>query len=214
MGNIIKTESRSGFYRIPDDGLGYYLGRRAAGRLWGQPFIILFLIELGERWFPLSRNRPFGIGDIAEENAGSMPDHQTHRHGSAVDLFIFHKDGLKRDDRLNGFSFREPEKYDQETTLQFVTLIKEFSLRYGMQQILYNDNEVNSEANKAGGYPPVKDDSKTERSKGQHDDHIHITFTGLTPYGMAPYKNKEIIEVLERKGYPALTFSPDMCRVR
>ncbi|MGD9564249.1 MAG: penicillin-insensitive murein endopeptidase [Pyrinomonadaceae bacterium] len=196
MGYVIRTNRRSGFFRIPDNGLGYYLGRKAAGRLWGQPFLILFLLELGERWNSLPGNSPFGIGDIGEEDGRPMPDHNTHRFGSAVDLFIFHKHGLERNDRLNAVWVRDPN-YDADRTLQFVKLIKEFSLRYGMQQILFNDDDVNRQANMIGSYPRVLHDRTTANSKGQHEDHIHITFTGK-----APYANREIVEMLESMTSP------------
>ncbi len=205
MGYIIRTKTRSGFFRIPDRGLGYYLGREAAGRLWGQPFLILFLLEMGESWFSLQGNSPFGIGDIAEEDGRPMPDHNVHRFGSAVDLFIFHKDNLRRDDRVNAVWVQDPN-YDQDLTLEFVKLIKEFSTRYGMQQILFNDYSVNNEANTLGGRPPVLHDRTTQNSQGQHEDHIHITFNGINLY-----KNKQVLEILESKTFPYYHFRPSKC---
>jgi murein endopeptidase len=204
MGYVIKTTNKSGFYRIPDRGLGYYLGREAAGRLWGQAFLILFLIELGERWFALNGYDPFGIGDIAEEDGRPMPDHNSHRFGSAVDLFIFHQDGLQRNDSVNAVSVLDPTTYDPNLTLQFVRLIKEFSARYGMQQILFNDDDVNKTVNaEVPGHPPVLHDSTTRNSKNQHFDHVHVTFNGINQY-----KNQQIIEILESKSLP---FSPTRC---
>ncbi|MEZ5426212.1 MAG: penicillin-insensitive murein endopeptidase [Pyrinomonadaceae bacterium] len=206
MGYITRTNKGTGFYQLPEAGLGYYLGRKEAGRVWGQPFLILFLLELGERWFSLRGNSPFGVGDLAEEDGREIRDHNSHRFGSAVDLYIFHKNGLRRNDFLNQVSCLDKTTYDQDTTLEFVKLIKNFSARYVMQQILFNDNQVNQEVNKVGGHPPVTDDSKTKQSQGQHYDHIHITFNGKSPYSP-----KQIVEILENKKSPFA--SPHKCNL-
>lgn len=210
---VTKTTKKSGFYRMPDNGLGYYFGRKAAsGRIWGQGFLILFLIELGERWFAIESGHPYGIGDIANEDGSIMADHISHSGGSAVDLYTFHKNGVRRNDKSNIVSYKDTDIYDRDRTLRFLQLIKEFSTRWGMIQILYNDNSVNAEVNKAGGWPPVTDDSKTKKSKGQHDEHIHITFNGK-----APYSPKQIVEILENKQFREVSrsyFSIDMCGIR
>ena len=208
MTYIIKT-NLSSFYRIPDFGSGYYLGLKANRRHWGQAFLILFLIELGQRWASLQSKHPFGIGDIANENGSLVTGHISHTQGTAVDLYIIHKDRLKRDNGSNAITWNE-KAYDRDRTLQFVKLIKVFSLRYGMMQILYNDPYVIKEANKLGGWPLVTDDSKTEHSKDQHHDHIHITFTGKIPYA----SHKRVAEILEAKNNVRRSnFSIDMCGI-
>lgn len=96
FGTIEQSKKHGAFYKMPT-GPGHYFGRDAAGRKFGQPFLIVFLMELSN-WRSMTHpSHPFGIGDIAEEDGRAMNDHKSHSFGSAVDLFIIHKQGVKRD---------------------------------------------------------------------------------------------------------------------
>ena len=178
------------FFRLPELTDGLYLDPTQTH--WGQAFLILFLCELGWKWAPFHPNHPFGIGDIANKDGSIVKGHLSHTHGTAVDLYIIYKNGLKRENipkeqrssfRFVGKELTQSEVYDPEETLAFVKLIKEFSLRYDMLQIFYNDPYVIKEANKLKGPKKVTNDLETENSKNQHWDHIHITFRTKMPYG-------------------------------
>jgi hypothetical protein len=139
-GFIIPSEKKKGFYKMPDAG-GHYFGRLQAGRLWGQISLILFLARLSTKWALMEPSRPFGLGDLANEDGSPMPDHTSHFSGVAADIFVIRKDGKQRNDLVNLTTWNDPE-YDRERTTKLARLISELRTDFHMIQFLYNDKEV------------------------------------------------------------------------
>jgi hypothetical protein len=152
-------------------GPGHYFGRLGAGRLYGQKFLIAFLMELSKLWFPKHARHPFGIGDIAAEDGSSLPDHTSHTTGAAVDLFIIHKGGVKRNDKTNVITY-EHEDYDREKTIDLAAIIAQKAKQYRLIQFLYNDPDAQ---NTVQCVPPIK-------TFAGHDEHIHLLFNGIHPH--------------------------------
>ena len=84
---IIRSKKNPNFYKMPK-GFGHYFGRLKVGRLWGQISLILFLTRLSIRWASIEPTHPFGLGDLANEDASAMPDHVSHSTGVGVDIFL------------------------------------------------------------------------------------------------------------------------------
>ena len=156
------------------EGPGHYFGRLTAGRLWGQPFLIAFLMELSKAWVQKHPQHPFGIGDIAREDGASMPDHKSHDYGSAVDIFVIHKLGIKRNDKSNVVTYVHPG-YDLARTSDLARQIASLSNTFQLQQFLYNDPKVQK---LKATWPPIK-------TYVGHDEHIHLNFTGKHSYSKA-----------------------------
>ena len=166
MGQVQRSQTYPLFYRMPD-GPGHYFGRAAVGRLYGQAFLIMFLMELSSAWVGKHPGHPFGIGDIAEPTGKPMPDHVSHNYGSAVDLFVIHQLGIKRNDTANKVTWKDPG-YDSDKTGDLIALIAELSEKCRLQQFLYNDPELQKLKK---NWPPIQ-------THAGHDEHIHLTFTG------------------------------------
>lgn len=67
-------------------GEGHYFGRLPEGRLWGQLDLIHFLTLLSAKWHLLAPSRPFGLGDLANEDGSAVSGHVSHSTGVAADI--------------------------------------------------------------------------------------------------------------------------------
>ena len=181
FGPVEKSSKHSNFYKMPT-GLGHYFGRDRVGRKYGQPFLIAFLMELSKWWYMLYPTHPFGIGDIAEPDGRPMSDHTSHTYGSAVDIFIIHKEGVKRDDKKNLIHYKS-KQYDFEKNKYLAYMISVLLTRFPAQQFLYNDREIQKIIK---SNPPIT-------SKINHDEHIHLTFIGKMPYG-----DEELVKIFSQ----------------
>lgn len=170
FGPIERSKKHRAFYKMPT-GPGHYFGRQKVGRLYGQPFLIAFLMELSIWWRQAHMQHPFGIGDIAEVDGRPMPDHKSHQYGSAVDIFIIHKKGIKRNDKINMITY-ESVDYDFRRTSDLSYMISILAMRYPLIQFLYNDPQM----------PQVIRSKPAIKPMGGHDEHIHLTFSGKYPY--------------------------------
>ena len=183
FGPIERSKKYPAFYKMPT-GTGHYFGREAVGRIYGQPFLIVFLIELSMWWGFSHPTHPFGIGDIAREDGKPLHDHVSHNFGSAVDIYIIHKEGVKRNDRLNMVTYQS-DKYDFNRTKHLARLIAHLGTRFPQIQFLYNDPKMKKQVKSV---PPIT-------TKIRHDEHIHLTFTGKHPYS-----KEEMQRILSFKG--------------
>ncbi len=170
FGPVEQSKSYPLFYKMPA-GPGHYFGRLSAGRLYGQKFLIAFLVELSKQWFGKHARHPFGIGDIAAEDGRRLPDHVSHNTGAAVDLFVIHKNGAKRNGGTNRITYRDKE-YDSAKTTDLARMISIKANEYKLVQFLYNDPNVQNTVRSA---PPI------QTHKG-HDEHIHLLFNGQHPH--------------------------------
>ena len=170
FGPVEQSKKFSPFYKMPT-GPGHYFGRQAVGRLYGQKFLIAFLMELSKQWFGKNVQHPFGIGDIAAEDGGRLPDHESHNTGAAVDLFIIHSKGVKRNDRTNLITYKDKE-YDSAKTTDLAKLISIKANEYKLIQFLYNDPNVQ---NTVRSVPAI-------RTFVGHDEHVHLLFNGQHPH--------------------------------
>src|SRR5688572_6764046 len=132
---IVPSKKNPMFFRMPE-AYGHYFGRLPVGRLWGQLSLILFLTKLSVRWSAIEPTRPFGLGDLAMENGGPMPDHVSHHTGVAADIFPIRSDGLQRSMLVNKTTWADPT-YDRGRTLKLVRLIAQLSTVFPMIQFLY-----------------------------------------------------------------------------
>lgn len=159
------------FFKMPT-GPGHYFGRLAVGRLYGQKFLIAFLMELSKQWAGKHPQHPFGIGDIAAEDGSALPDHTSHTTGAAVDLFIIHKKGIKRDDKANMITYHQTDVYDSDRTTDLAQMIAIKAQQFRLIQYLYNDPEVQKAVQSS---PPIQ-------TFVNHDEHIHLLFNGQHPH--------------------------------
>lgn len=159
------------FYKMPT-GPGHYFGRLAVGRLYGQKFLIAFLMELSKQWGAKHREHRFGIGDIAAEDGSPLPDHVSHTTGAAVDLFIIHKEGVQRNDKANMITYDQTDVYDFTRTTELAQMIAIKAQQFRLQQYLYNDPKVQKAVQSS---PPIQTFVK-------HDEHIHLLFNGKHPH--------------------------------
>ncbi len=159
------------FFRMPT-GPGHYFGRAAAGRLYGQKFLIAFLMQLSEEWLGQHPQHPFGIGDIAAEDGSPLHDHVSHSTGAAVDLFIIHKNGVRRNDKANLITYKDTNVYDATRTTDLSKLIAFKAQQYRLIQFLYNDPAVQTAVQSV---PSIQ-------SFVNHDEHIHLLFNGQHPH--------------------------------
>lgn len=189
--NIVRTTKASGLFRMPA-GEGHYFARLPEGRLWGQLDLIHFLTLLSAKWHPTAPGRPFGLGDLANEDASPMTDHVSHSTGVGVDIYVFNKDPLKRRyGNVNKTIWYDPAyehllphkrpphpEYDRDLTKKLMQLIAQLSHSFPMFQCLYNDPVVLSD-------PEVR---TTRTNPGQlrphpnHDEHIHVLLIGGRKY--------------------------------
>lgn len=181
FGPVEKSSKHPTFYKMPT-GSGHYFGREKVGRKYGQPFLIAFLMELSQWWYMAHPTHPFGIGDIAEIDGRPMTDHKSHTLGSAVDIFLIHKQAVKRDDRKNLIHYKS-KQYDFKKTADLAYMISILLMRYPANQYFFND-------------PDMQNLIKSEPAMttfDNHDEHIHITFNGG-----GPYSNDKLTEIFKR----------------
>jgi murein endopeptidase len=200
--NIVRTTKRSGFYRMPD-GAGHYFARLPVGRVWGQIHLVHFLTLLSAKWHVAAFDRPFGLGDLANEDGSAMTDHVSHSTGMGVDIFVFNRDPLKRRsgtanvtvwyDRT-ALAKRDPDPvnpaYDRELTTKLMQLMAQLSGSFPMIQCLYNDRVVlrDPEVRKMNTNPGEL------RPHPNHDEHIHVLLKAERKYKYT----KDEIEALLR----------------
>ena len=187
---IIQTTKASRFFRMPA-GEGHYFARMPEGRFWGQLELIHFLTLLSAKWHLLAPGRPFGLGDLANEDGSAMRDHESHWTGVGVDIFVFNKDPLKRRNGLVNMttwndlallrsSPADPvnPNYDRDLTRKLMQLLARLSDKFPMDQCLYNDPVVL-------GDPEVRT-MRTKpgelRAHPKHDEHIHVLLLGKRKY--------------------------------
>lgn len=197
---IVRTTKASGFYRMPD-GAGHYFARLPVGRVWGQIHLIHFLTLLSARWHVAAHGRPFGLGDLANEDASEMNDHVSHSTGVGADIYVFNKDPLKR---RNGnanvtlwfdraaLAKRHPDPvnpdYDRDLTTKLMQLMAQLSGSFPMIQCLYNDPVVLRDAE----VRMMKTNPGELRPHPNHDEHIHVLLKAERKY------TKDEIEALLR----------------
>ena len=118
---LIRSKSNPAAFKMPLGGGHYFASPNSA--YWGIISLILFLKDLSWKWETLEPHHPFGIGDIGWEDFTGVHSHpETHR-GAAVDIYVIHKDGLRRSDgHITGFG---DEKYDDKRTLRLAKTIQQ-----------------------------------------------------------------------------------------
>lgn len=80
---------------LMDDGPGHYLASPNNAN-WGLLALVLFLTRLSQRWASVGPSGfPFGLGDLGNEDR-SPPGGRHHVGAGAVDIYIIHKQGLRR----------------------------------------------------------------------------------------------------------------------
>ena len=114
------------------------------------------LQTLGKEWNKLHPERPIQIGDISLPGGVDTPDHATHQDGQTVDIRPF-----RNDDKQTGVTFKNKGEYDQQTTREFIQLVRE---KYPDAKFYFNDPQLIRE------FPGVISHKKN------HDDHLHIIF--------------------------------------
>lgn len=183
---------RPGFYRIPRVS-GHYFARPVT-RVWGQLPLILFLVRLSARWAVAAPGRPFGLGDLAEENGGPMTDHVSHQTGLGADIYVLNSRGVQRgwNSGPTNVTHIGHRDYDRDLTLKLALLIKEVvESGFPMVQVLFNDTTVQQAVGPAAG--SSSNLIKTDRERcgppfpragctSQHDDHIHVLLRGTHPH--------------------------------
>lgn len=160
--NIKKSKSKRYLFQVPV-WLNYYAARPRHHQFANLP-MLTFLAELSLAW----NGRPIGMGDISLEDATAPPKHHTHVHGSCVDLYVFHKKGLKRSGYNTNAVTMDDDKqtiYDQQETIKLARTIRQIvsGRGYKLVQFLYDDPAVKT----------VWDKITTSASR-PHRDHFHI----------------------------------------
>lgn len=163
-------------YELPDKGEGYVVYKRndtnrnyqkadnVALELIGKRLpdqiatkeTIDKLQVLGKEWNKLHPERPIQIGDISLPGGVDTPDHATHEDGQTVDIRPF-----RNDDKQTGVTFKNKGEYNQQTTREFIQLVRE---TYPNAKFYFNDPQLIRE------FPGIVSQQKN------HDDHLHIIF--------------------------------------
>jgi len=189
--SIIQTTKASRFFRMPA-GEGHYFARVPEARFWGQLDLIHFLTLLSAKWRLLAPSRPFGLGDLANEDGSAMSDHESHATGVAVDIFVFNKDPLKRrNGDANKTIWYDPRflhvpplqrpthpEYHRELTTKLMRLIAQLSRSFPMIQCLYNDLIVLGDPE----VQTMRTGAGQLRPHVNHDDHLHVLLIGGRKY--------------------------------
>ncbi|REJ77931.1 MAG: hypothetical protein DWQ47_16365 [Acidobacteria bacterium] len=170
FGEIERSEKYPDFYKMPE-GPGHYFARESAGRLYGLPFLIVFLMELSWKWRQQHPKFPFGIGDIAAEDGDLIADRPHHSSGMAVDIAVIHCDGVQSVDAFRWLTWMDDD-YDLERTKDLAATITELGTRFQISEFIYNDPKVK----------PVKKTWPLISPRQGHDDHFHLTLSGRHPY--------------------------------
>ena len=174
METRIGPRNGKGLYHMPD-WRGHYAARPRHHQ-WANRSMILFLTDLTIAWAVgqgQHGRRAFGLGDISLADGTAPPKHHTHVYGSCVDLYVFHRDGLRRGDGSNIARFDQPETYDLRLTQELAHCVMRVVRRgYRVIQFLYDDPKVREL------YPSVI----TTKATRPHADHFHIQLHEDTPY--------------------------------
>ncbi|MCA9199313.1 MAG: hypothetical protein KDA87_17325 [Planctomycetales bacterium] len=143
--------------------LSFYSVRPRSHQFANLP-LLTFLAELSLAW----KGSPIGLGDVSLENGTAPPTHHTHVYGSCVDLYVFHKRGLRRSGNDNNVVTMHDDKetiYDQPQTIRLATTIKQVvaDRGYNLVQFLFDDPAVSKTWTKI-----------TQSKHRPHLDHFHI----------------------------------------
>jgi hypothetical protein len=159
---IKRSKLQKYLYQVPE-WLNFYSARPRSHQFANLP-MLTFLAELSLVW----NGYPIGLGDVSLENGSAPPTHHTHVHGSCVDLYIFHKRGLRRiGNNVNIVTMHDDKKtvYDQPQTIKLARVIKQIvgDRGYNLVQFLYDDPVVSATWGKI-----------TQSRQRPHRDHFHI----------------------------------------
>ena len=183
-------KGRGSRFKMPT-GPFHYFARPTSIYKWGEPHLILFLMNLGTFW-PYANHR-FGIGDLADRDPrNSVTGHVSHNGGNAVDIYIIDRvAGRERNEGHNRVTYHDQyvdrdkkvftdKRYDPEKTQMLANFVAWLSLSFPMIEVLYNDPKVQANTTMRPRILTDLDKQRIKKAKGksynniwQHDDHIH-----------------------------------------
>lgn len=186
---ILPSWRNPGFFQVASTP-GHYYARAPIGRFWGQLPLVLFLARLSVEWSLKHPTRPFGLGDMAREDGGTIKDHKSHSTGVGVDIYVINKLGIQRRwdvKRGNvGVTTIGSKGYDDKLTFELAQLITKLKAEFPFTQALFNDENVKK------AMPHFHTDKQDGRSD-QHSDHIHVLLHGEHPY--TPERVQELLRL-------------------
>ncbi|HRD48052.1 MAG TPA: peptidoglycan-binding domain-containing protein [Candidatus Contendobacter sp.] len=128
-------------------GLGYY-SYSPATHQYGTKFCIQTLRDICTQ-FQINNKKEIGIGDISFAQGGHMSPHQTHQHGTHVDIRP-----LRKDDKNLPVTISDPN-YSRDLTK---LLVQSLLSHRNVKSILFNDTAISGVKSYAG-----------------HDNHLHVS---------------------------------------
>lgn len=186
---ILPSVRNPGFFQVAS-APGHYYARAPIKRFWGQLPLVLFLARLSVEWAVKHPTRPFGLGDMAREDGGPIPDHKSHTTGVGVDIYVINKLGIQRGWDVKrgstGVTTIHSKGYDADLTFELAKLITTLKKEFPFTQALFNDTRVKK------AMPHFHTDKEDGRSD-QHSDHIHVLLHGEHPY--TPERVKELLRL-------------------
>lgn len=182
-------KGRGSRFKMPT-GPFHYFARPTSAYKWGEPHLILFLMNLATFW-PYANHR-FGIGDLADRDPRNpVTGHVSHNGGNAVDIYVIDRvPGRERNESQNRVTYHDKyvrhkqvvteERYDAEKTQMLANFVAWLSMSFPMIEILYNDQEVQRNTASRPRIVTDLDKRRNKQARGerydniwQHDDHIH-----------------------------------------
>ena len=190
--HLVRSEKNKLVYKMPW-GFGHHFSSPNSA-YWGRISVIMFLKDLSDRW--QSAPLTFGIGDIGWESGKGVHSHEKTHDGTAVDVYVIHKEGLHRPPVKAGEKAiaRWLEGKDSKLTLELAKIVVELTGgRYKLNggRIPFNDPE----ANKFAPNVFITDIARKSLNPSQHNDHMHVQLLDDKPYSDA------YIERLQKTAY-------------
>lgn len=158
-------------YRMPEGAEGHYIVA-PNGAVYGRYTLILFLTQLSQAWAAKSEH-PFGLGDMGNADLSAVPSHADHAGGLSVDIYVMHKNGVRRSGLKTNKTYIGAETYDDQATVQLLVTINSLQGRFPFKWWYFNENKKK--------YPELQGMSFTKHVN--HEDHVHIN---LADSRMAP----------------------------
>lgn len=128
-------------------GNGYYSYEPATNQ-YGSSATIQAVLDVGRQWRQNQPDLAFGVGDISLQGGGKMPGHNTHQHGTDVDLRPLRKDGRSLPVAIHDSAYSRP---------QTELLVRAFLAHANVKNVLFNDTSIPGVIQWPG-----------------HDNHLHV----------------------------------------
>lgn len=128
-------------------GNGYYSYEPAANQ-YGTSATIQAVLDVGRQWRQNQPGLPFWVGDISLQGGGKMPGHNTHQHGTDVDLRPLRTDGRPLPVTIHDSAYSR-----EQTEL----LVRAFLTHGNVKNVLFNDTSIPGVIQWPG-----------------HDNHLHV----------------------------------------